>query len=334
LLVISVMISRRGMLQGVLAGASALVAASVAGCAARESLGVAYHPWPGYAPLELARSLGWWSDAPVQALRTGSASASLQALREGRVAAAALTLDEVIGARHQGLPLRVMGLLDISLGADQVLARPSHADRARWRGARLGHEKNAVGELMTAAWLRAAGLQVDDVQMVHVPFDRHEAAWHYQEVDLIVTFEPVAARLRQRGATPVFDSAQLPVPWAIVDVLAIDARFATGRHAAPWRALLASVWAAQRHLNELPEDGRYRLAPWLDVPREQVFALFAGLRLTGWRDNRDWLVGDEARLPAVADALRGLMRDSGMLSGTEVDTPLVWPDAIGAQAPA
>jgi hypothetical protein len=65
-----------------------------------------------------------------------------------------------------------------------------------------------------------------------------------------------------------------------------------------------------------------------------VFALFAGLRLTGWRDNRDWLVGDEARLPAVADALRGLMRDSGMLSGTEVDTPLVWPDAIGAQAPA
>ena len=113
----------------------------------------------------------------MQALRTGAASASLQALREGRVAVAALTLDEVIGARHQGLPLRVMGILDISLGADQVLARPSHADPAQWRGARLGHENNAVGELMAVAWLQAAGLQASDVQMVHVPFDRHEAAW-------------------------------------------------------------------------------------------------------------------------------------------------------------
>ena len=321
------------MLQGALAGAATLAAASVAGCAARESLGVAYHPWPGYAPLELARSLGWWNDTSVQALRAGSASASLQALREGRVAAAALTLDEVLGARHQGLPLRVMAVLDISLGADQVLARPSHADQAQWRGARLGHENNAVGELMAAAWLQFAGLQPSDVQMVHVPFDRHEAAWHQHDVDLLVTFEPVAGRLRQRGAVPVFDSAQLPAPWAIVDVLAVHERFATARHAAQWRTLLASVWAAQRHLNELPEDSRYRLAPWLDVPRDQVFTLFAGLRLTGWRDSRDWLVGDGARLPAVADALRGLMRDNGLLSGTEVNTPLVWPDAIGTEAP-
>jgi NitT/TauT family transport system substrate-binding protein len=328
------MISRRGILQGALAGVGALAATSVVGCAAHELLRVAYHPWPGYAPLELARSLGWWNDASLQALRTGSASASLQALREGRVAAAALTLDEVLVARHQGLPLRVMGVLDISLGADQVLARPSHAERARWRGARLGHEHDAVGELMTAAWLRAAGLRASDMQMVHVPFDRHEAAWHRQEVDLLVTFEPVAARLRQRGAVPVFDSAQLPAPWAIVDVLAVHARFASGPHTPQWRELLASVWAAQRHLNELPEDGRYRLAPWLNVPHDQVFTLFAGLRLTGWRDNRGWLVGGDARLPAVADALRGLMRDSALLSTTEVDTPLVWPDAIGAEAPA
>ncbi|WP_299022753.1 ABC transporter substrate-binding protein [uncultured Tepidimonas sp.] len=327
------MMNRRGILRGALASAAVLAAGGGTGCAARELLRVAYHPWPGYAPLELARSLDWWEEAAVQALRTGSASASLQALREGRVAAAALTLDEVIGARHQGLPLRVMGILDISLGADQVLARPSHADPAQWRGARLGHENNAVGELMAVAWLQAAGLQASDVQMVHVPFDRHEAAWHQHEVDLLVTFEPTAGRLRHRGAVPIFDSAQLPAPWAIVDVLAVHARFATGRHTPQWRALLASVWAAQRHLNELPEDSRYRLAPWLDVPRDEVFALFAGLRLTGWRDNRDWLVGDEARLPAVADALRDLMRRNGLLSGTEVDTPLVWPDAIGTEAP-
>ncbi len=89
------------------------------------------------------------------------------------------------------------------------------------------------------------------------PYDRHEAAWHQHEVDLLATFEPTASRLRHRGAVPIFDSAQ-------------------------------------------------RLAPWLDVPRDEVFALFAGLRLTGWRANRDWLVGDEARLPAVADALQAL----------------------------
>jgi len=227
------MMNRRGILRGALASAAVLAAGGGTGCAARELLRVAYHLWPGYAPLELARSLDWWEEAAVQALRTGSASASLQALREGSVAAAALTLDEVIGARHQGLPLRVMGILDISLGADQVLARPSHADPAQWRGVRLGHENNAVGELMAVAWLQAAGLQASDVQMVHVPFDRHEAAWYQHEVDLLVTFEPTAGRLRHRGAVPIFDSAQLPAPWTIVDVLAVHARFAAGRHTPP-----------------------------------------------------------------------------------------------------
>ncbi len=296
-------------------------------------LTIAWHPWPGYAPLQLAHSLGWWDGQPLQRLATGSASESLAQLRAGRAQAAALTLDEVLGAHANGLPLRVVAVFNVSEGADVVLTRPERSTPAQWRGARLGHEDGAVGELMTGAWLAAVGLQRDEVQMVLAPFDQHEALWARGEVDVLVTFEPVATRLQQRGAVRIFDSSLLPADTAIVDVLAVHPDSLPSQ-ASAGRALLRQCFAAQRHLHVLPVDSAYRLAPWLDLPRETLWTSFRGLRLTDWTDNRAWLLGPPPRLTAVAASLTRAMHADGLLPRAETPQNVIATDWLPLEAPA
>lgn len=319
---------------GAALAAAATVAPWLGGCGAEPPLTVAWHPWPGYAPLKLAESLGWWDDGVLHGLPTGSASASRAALREGRAHAAALTLDEVLQAVVvDRLPLRVVALFDLSHGADVVLARPTHAERSRWRGARLGHEQGAVGELMAASWLEYAGLQPDDVTMVHLGFDEHERAWREGAVDLLITFEPVASRLQALGAVRLFDSSQLPEERPIVDVLAVHREAAAGRQRA-LTTLLQHLFEAQRHLMTLREDSIYRLAPWLDLPRHRVMPAFSGLHLTGWSDNRDWLIGTPARLQRAAEGLAQFMRQRGLLREGRLPANLAAPDWLPVEEPA
>ena len=313
-------------------GAGAALAPGLLGCNDEPPLTVAYHPWPGYAPLKLADSLGWWDDGRLRGLPTGSASASRVALAEGRAQAAALTLDETLLAVADGLPLHVVALFNLSHGADVVLAKPGFTDRTRWVGARLGHETGAVGELMTASWLEYAGLRAEDVTGVHLTADEHLSAWKDGRVDLLVTFEPTASRLESLGAKRLFDSSQLPPERPIADVLAIRAD-AWRRRRAALRTMVRQIFAAQRHLMTLPVDAAYRLAPWLDVPHAAAMLTFSGLRLTNWADNRQWLIGQPAPLQRAAEGLASFMGRVNMLGPLRLPDDLVTGSALPAEEP-
>lgn len=312
---------------------AAALPAWLVGCRDAAPLTIAYHPWPGYAPLKLAESLGWWDDGRVRTLATASASASREALEQGRAQAAALTLDEALLASADGVPLRVVGMFNVSHGADVVLARPSHAEPARWRGARIGHEQGAVGELMLVNWLAQAGLEAGQVQAVHLTVDEHEAAWHAGRIDILVTYEPVASRLRALGAVPVYDSTQLPKDSPIVDVLTVHAD-ALRRQAPALRQLMRTIFAAQRHLFNLTLDSSYRLAPWLGLPPQRALTTLAGLHLTTWADNREWLIGDPPRLQRVARALAAFLHQQGLRPHAGVPDDWVSGQALPAEEPA
>ncbi|MFN4103582.1 MAG: ABC transporter substrate-binding protein [Tepidimonas sp.] len=312
--------------------AAAVAAPWLVGCAPEPPLTVAYHPWPGYAALRLADSLGWWEGEPLRSLPTGSASASLQAMRDGKAQAAGLTLDEVLTANANGLPLRIIGLFDLSHGADVVLARPGFDTPLRWPGARVGHENGAVGELMLVSWLEHSGLPLDAVQQVHVPFDQHERVWRAGGVDLLVTFEPTASRLIAQGARRVFDSRELPAQRPIADVLAVHARAMREQRSA-LRTLLRHVLAGRHHLLSLPDDAAYRLATWLDLPPAHTLHAFSGLRLANWADNRHWLLGGPPPLLRAARTVAQFMHQQGLAPHPDVPDDLVSALALPVEEP-
>ena len=139
-------------------GAGALAAAGIGGCTPEPPLRVSYHLWAGYEPLRLYVDAAPGEAAGLQLVEVADAEAQLQLLRLGRVEAAMLTLDEVLLGRAQGLDLTVVCILDVSAGADHVMARAHCRDASGWRGARVAVERLGPGRVLLQAWCEHLGL--------------------------------------------------------------------------------------------------------------------------------------------------------------------------------
>ena len=107
--------------------------------------------------------------------------ASMMALVNGRVPAAALTLDELLQVREGGVDARAILVFDASHGADVVMGHPSVTSLAQLRGRRIGVEDTALGALMLARLLESAGLKAVDVVKVPMTADQHVAAYERGE---------------------------------------------------------------------------------------------------------------------------------------------------------
>ena len=101
--------------------------------------------------MHLAQSLKYFDTKQVRLVELANASQSSQAMRNGTVDAAMLTLDEVLNLKQNGLDLRIVLVMDVSNGADVLMANPSIAKLADLRGKRVGVESSAVGAVMLDA---------------------------------------------------------------------------------------------------------------------------------------------------------------------------------------
>ncbi|MEY5097480.1 MAG: hypothetical protein RJA36_199 [Pseudomonadota bacterium] len=325
---------RRRLLASGLGGLA--LASGLAGCReeVERPLTIAAHVWPGYEPLFMAQREAWLDAAQVQLLETRSATASLQALAEGRVQGAALTLDEVLKARAAGLPLAVVMVFDVSAGADMVVARPPLRELSDLKGRRIAFEQGALGELMLVLLLRAAGLQPGDVRSLPMTVDAQSEAWRLGLVDACISYDPVASQLIAAGGQVLFDSRQLPN--TIVDVLALR-REVLDRRGKALRHLLAAHFRALGHLNRNPQDAAYRMARHLGLRADEVLRAFRGLLLPDAANNRRLLGGREPMLLARARELAAVMASSGLLGKNEPLDGLIRADYLprdrGAASP-
>lgn len=282
-----------------------------------EVLRIGAHPWPGYEMFYLARARGLLPPRGVRLIETPSASASLRGLATGTLEAAGLTLDEVLTARARGLPLRVVAVLDVSMGADVVLVRPGIERPDQLRGRRVGVEATATGAVMLDALLARHGLKAGELRIVSLPVDEHEAAWRQGRLDAVVTYEPVKSRLTALGGQVLFSSAE--VPGLIVDVLAVR-ESAESTHGPALRQALEAHFAARALWQQDAAAQAPLLAPRLGLPPEAVPAAFAELALPDLAANREWL-GPSGRLLEAARRLREIMMRAGLLrEAVDVDT--------------
>ncbi|MFM7274830.1 MAG: ABC transporter substrate-binding protein, partial [Gammaproteobacteria bacterium] len=186
-----------------LAGLAALLCLPGTGCAPEMPLRVAVQPWCGYQFLTLAEQEGWLSARQVELLRVPLAADSVSALRGGRVDAAALTLDEVLLLLAQGMSLSVVLVFDVSAGADVLLAKPGITSLPGLAGQRIGVEDSALGKIVLASALEAAGLRREQVTVVPIRED-HPRVWESGALDAIITYAPSLAKLEALGLQRLF----------------------------------------------------------------------------------------------------------------------------------
>lgn len=281
------------------------------GCAPTTPLRLAGHPWPGYEPLFLARTLGYLPAPPLLQLQeTATAEESVQRLREARVDGAMLTLDQVLQLRDQGLRLQIVLVFDVSRGADMLLARSSLGTLPALRGRRIGVAPGSPGTLMLHLALEQARLQLSDVQVQRIPYAHHEQAWEHGEVDALVTSEPLASRLQARGARVLLSTRQMPE--AIFNVLAVRHE-ALLPHAESLRALLSGYFQALDYQRRNPWEAAYRMAPRLEISAEALLEAQRALEQPDRVGNQRYLLGYDSTLQRIALQLSPLMQRAGLL---------------------
>lgn len=310
---------RRREALGALAGL-ALAPLALGGCGRQAPLAIGIHPWPGYEPLYLARAFGWLPDE-VRLHESANAGDSLAGLLRGELDGAALTLDETLKARAEGVPLTVIAVCNDSVGADMVLARPGIASLSDLAGRRLAVERTAVGNLVLSQLLAASGLTRDRLEVVDMPPDAQLSAWRAGSIDAAISYEPVARRLLREGAVRLYDSSQFPD--VILDVLAVR------RDRLRWRGealhgLVAAFFRGLDHLRVSPQDAMRRIAAWRGLGYEEVRASYAGLELPGRAGNRDYFgVGGDLR--RAATLLNRVMVDNALLPAPDDLASLATP---------
>ena len=289
-------------------GAVAASAWGLGACSQPMPLRLGTHPWIGHEPLMLARDFHWLAPE-VQVMPVRAARDSLAGLRDGRLDAATLTLDETLTARAAGVPLVAVLVLDASSGADVLMAQPGIEHLADLRGRRLAVERSAVGELMLVKVLEAAGLAAADLTLVELsPGDQPQAALQ-QHIDAAVSYEPTASRLQRQGWKRLFDSRSLPD--TIFDVLAVRRDRLKGRGTAIESAV-AGHFRGLAHLRSNRPDATYRIASRNEVRPADVMQALAGVTLPDLAYNKTLLLPSDA-MKSASQALNRLMASKQLL---------------------
>lgn len=299
-------ISRRNLLK--FSAATLLVNTgllNITACSKQEPLlRVASNVWPGYEFFYLAREKKYFSTEKIKLIEVPSATICIQSLAAGTIEGAMLTLDEVLTAKSEGLELKVIAVLDISMGADVVIAHPKIKNLSGLKGKKIGVEQSAVGAVMLDALLEKAKLNINDLTISYLTVNKHYQAYIDGQVDAVVTFEPVRTQLLNKGAIQLFDSSS--VPGRIIDVLAVLPHV-LDTNPEGLKKLIQGHFKAQKYYLSAKKEASIILSKRLQLNPSEVASSYEGLVLPDLQANHDWLDGSPSKLEKSARELKTVM---------------------------
>ena len=280
--------------------------------------------WPGYESLYLAQNLGFFDNKPVKLIEMPSATEVSHAFRNKALDVAALTLDESLVLMQYVPDLRIILVMDVSKGADVLLARPTIDSLSELKGKRIGVENTAVGAILLDGALQAANLNVTDIDFLSITANGHESAYEKGLVDAIVTFEPYKSKLMSQGAVNLFDSAQ--IPGRIIDVL-VTRQSVIDKHKESLKIIVAAHFQALEYIQQNPDDAALRIAPRLAVKKYEVMKQFDGISLTGLFENQRYLARNSRVLSKTVEELTALMSKKQLMFKS-IDTSQLINDSL------
>jgi NitT/TauT family transport system substrate-binding protein len=274
------------------------------------ALRVGINQWPGYETLFLARSLGYIESSSIKLVELPSATEVIHALRNDTLEAATLTLDETLDLLATGVDLTIVAVMNISSGADAILAQPKYTSLQSLKEKRIGVETNAVGAIVLDAALEQEGMQVSDFTIVPLPINKHVEAYALNKVEAVVTFEPVKTQLLSQGAVSLSDRAQ--TPGRIVDVLVVQPSILkTHTHAIC--SLITAQFQALKYFREYPDEATQLMAPRLHIRPKDLLKSYQRLSLSDLVTNRELLSKSKTGLQVTANQLVNLMFDHRLI---------------------
>lgn len=306
--------------------ASLLILLFVAGCTQQEStpLRVGTIVWPGYEPLYVARHLGYLDTSQVRMVESTSTSEILRDIRNGSVEAGCMTLDEALLLAQDAPDIRIVLVMDISNGADVIMAKPEIASLKELKGRRIGAETTALGAYVLTRALQLAGLTPHDVEIVPMEASEHETGFKKGSVDAVVTFDPTRTKLLKFGARQIFDSSK--IPGELVDVLVVRDKFLQ-EHPEKVKHLIQAWYRALAYFQEKPQDASQIAATRTGTTPQEFLSSLDGLYLPDAKEVRHMLIGQPPEMLKTTQKLAAVMREQGLLQ-KDVDIQSLFDESM------
>lgn len=277
---------------------AALCALALAACAPGEPpFRVGLPPWIPARFALIAGDLQPWDDGEVQFVEYTSPIELARHFREGNLDAAALPLDFAPYWGASIPALDVVFVLDVSQGADDLVATPASGDLHSLLHRRVGLEASPLAAHLLLRALKAGGLGVRDVETVSLDTEDQAEAFTSGKVDAVVTREPDRTRLLAGGASSLFDSSR--IPGQVVDVLFVRPGAVTDRGDVLHKLVEGWLTAYARLEQDRPAT-LAQLASGLSLEVANVEQALGGVRLGDLAINRQMLSGPS---PAIASTL-------------------------------
>ncbi len=238
--------------------------------------------WPGYETLYIARESGFINPSQVKLIELPSATEVINAFKLNKIDVAALTLDEVLKLAQTEKEIRIFLIMDVSHGADKILAKSHIQQPADLNNACIAAEKSALGAFMLQKVLEAGRLESKDVFIQSVAVDKHYDFMAKGECDAIVTFEPIATKIKKLGYIEIFSSRQ--TPGQIVDVLATR-ESTIEKQGDAIEKLVSAHWQALSELNQQPEKSYEQISNRLNISVGKLGIIFQELKLPNLKEN-------------------------------------------------
>jgi NitT/TauT family transport system substrate-binding protein len=293
-----------------LAGTALLLALGSCVRAPEPALRIGTNVWIGCEPLYLAREMGYLDPKAVQLVEYPSASEVLRAFRNQAIDGMVISLDELFGLASEGLQPKVILVVDVSHGADAIVARPGTQSMKDLKGKRVAVESGALGAFVLTRALALNGMKASDVKVVPMESNEQPGAFEKGQVDAAVTFDPYREQLLRAGAQSVFDSTQ--IPGEIVDLIAMRMGVLDAQPKSV-QELLSGWFKAIDYLNRQPRDAAQRMGIRQQISGEQFLKTLQGLHIPTRAENLRMLSGPKPELAASGRRLMDLMLDAKLL---------------------
>ena len=129
------------------------------------------------------------------------------------------TIFEAILAKSRGVPVKIVMILDYTVGADQLVSK-RYDSLSLVEGATIGAEKATISHYTALMAIEKSGLSLDEVEFVYKPMNELARDYSQNKLDILSTYEPYATYLNSNQSNVIFSSKE--IPRQICDVLMIN----------------------------------------------------------------------------------------------------------------
>lgn len=244
--------------------------------------------WFGFAPVHVAAKLGYFDEEGLTVTTSfdNDRANVLPAMERGDLECTMRTIGE-----HMSRPLTsdskstVIGTIDVSVGADGVVAGPDINSVEDLVGKVFAGEINHPGTVMTQFALNKAGYGIEDVEIRLINTDDSSAVFEDADVAAVATWEPMMSSIVENtaksGSKILLSSADFN--GLITDIIIVQSEDLAD-NPEKYQKFLRGVYRAVDLYNTDPDAFLEAAAPEYDVTPEEMAADLGGVEYTSYED--------------------------------------------------